>query len=152
MQQFAVQSRDVRWALGCVNPRPAARGSQEAGFTQPRDHTLAGPCSFHFQELYPPLIVRSRFRPHPRSPPPKCTDMQYSLVLSAAVPRRKKGGHVGNQLREGLPRQTPRCQSGKLQAMFTHFFGNVISSILRVITRAVLRLRLWRTFISRRRL
>ena len=24
------------WSLGCVNLRPAARGSQEAGFTQPR--------------------------------------------------------------------------------------------------------------------
>ena len=31
-----------RWALGCVNSPPAARGSQEAGFTQPMD--LADPC------------------------------------------------------------------------------------------------------------
>ena len=31
-------------ALGCVNsPSPAARGIQEAGFTQPRDHLLADP-------------------------------------------------------------------------------------------------------------
>ena len=30
--------------LGCVNSHPAARGSQEAGFTQPRYHTLAEPC------------------------------------------------------------------------------------------------------------
>ena len=26
---------------GCVNSRPAARGSQDAGFTQPREHFLA---------------------------------------------------------------------------------------------------------------
>ena len=32
------------WSLGCVNSRPAARGSQEAGFTQPRDHSFAQPC------------------------------------------------------------------------------------------------------------
>ena len=32
------------WSLGCVSSRPAARGSQEAGFTQPRDHSLAQPC------------------------------------------------------------------------------------------------------------
>ena len=33
-----------RWSLGCVNLLPAARGNQEAGFTQPRDHLLADPC------------------------------------------------------------------------------------------------------------
>ena len=32
--------------VGCVNsPPPAARGSQEAGFTQPRAHLLADPCN-----------------------------------------------------------------------------------------------------------
>ena len=31
-------------SLGCVNLRPAARESQEAGFTQPRDHLKADPC------------------------------------------------------------------------------------------------------------
>ena len=33
------------WALGCVNPPPAARGSQEAGFTKPRAHLVADSCS-----------------------------------------------------------------------------------------------------------
>ena len=32
-------------ALGCVNSHPAARGSQKAGFTQPRVHSLAHPCT-----------------------------------------------------------------------------------------------------------
>ena len=32
------------WALGCVNSPPAARESQEAGFMQPRVHSLAHPC------------------------------------------------------------------------------------------------------------
>ena len=27
--------------LGCVNPRPVAKGSQEVGFTQPRAHLIA---------------------------------------------------------------------------------------------------------------
>ena len=31
-------------SLGCVNSRTAARGSKEAGFAQPRDHSLADPC------------------------------------------------------------------------------------------------------------
>ena len=30
-----------RWTLGCVNSLPVARGSQEAGFTQPRAYLLA---------------------------------------------------------------------------------------------------------------
>ena len=29
------------WSLGCVNSLPAARGSQEVGFTQPMDHSFA---------------------------------------------------------------------------------------------------------------
>ena len=29
------------WSLGCVNSLPAARGSQEVGFMQPRDHSFA---------------------------------------------------------------------------------------------------------------
>ena len=32
------------WSLGCVNSHPAARGSQEVWFTQPRDHSFAQPC------------------------------------------------------------------------------------------------------------
>ena len=31
-----VQGSSKRWAVGCVQSCPAARGSQEAGFTQPR--------------------------------------------------------------------------------------------------------------------
>ena len=35
------------WSLGCVNHAPAAREScQDAGITQPRDHSLAYPCMF----------------------------------------------------------------------------------------------------------
>ena len=33
-------------SLGCVNACPAARRSQEAGFTQPRDHLIAHPCTY----------------------------------------------------------------------------------------------------------
>ena len=33
------------WALGCVKRAPAARGGQDAGITQPRDHFLADPCT-----------------------------------------------------------------------------------------------------------
>ena len=39
-----VQGWAKEWSLGCMNLRPAARGSQEAGFTQPRDNYLAPPC------------------------------------------------------------------------------------------------------------
>ena len=31
----------IRWALGYVDSRLAAKGSQEAGFTQPRAHLIA---------------------------------------------------------------------------------------------------------------
>ena len=35
-------------ALGCVNSHPAARGSQKAGFTQPRAHNIAQLCTLHY--------------------------------------------------------------------------------------------------------
>ena len=40
-----IQGSAKRRALGCVNSLPAARGGQEAGFTQPRAHLLADPCT-----------------------------------------------------------------------------------------------------------
>ena len=36
-----VQGWAKEWSLGCVYSPPAAKGSQEAGFTQPRDHCFA---------------------------------------------------------------------------------------------------------------
>ena len=39
-----VQGSAKRLSLGCMNSLPAARGSQEAGFTQPRSHTSGDPC------------------------------------------------------------------------------------------------------------
>ena len=40
-----MQGRAKERALGCVNSPSAARGSQKAGFTQPRDHSFAQPCN-----------------------------------------------------------------------------------------------------------
>ena len=37
--------------LGCMNSCPAARGSQEAGFTQPRDHFYS-PALYRYAEKY----------------------------------------------------------------------------------------------------
>ena len=31
--------------LGCVKRAPLARGDQEVGITQPKDHSLADPCT-----------------------------------------------------------------------------------------------------------
>ena len=45
MDPYSVQGSSKRWALGCVNSPPAARGSQEAGITQPRAHLLADSCT-----------------------------------------------------------------------------------------------------------
>ena len=38
-----LQTLAKRWALGSVNSHSVARGSEEAGFTQPRAHLLADP-------------------------------------------------------------------------------------------------------------
>ena len=43
----SVRGSAKRWDLGCVNSPPTARGSQEAGFTQPRVHLLADPCTMY---------------------------------------------------------------------------------------------------------
>ena len=42
----SIQGWAKEWSLGCVNSCPAARGSQEAGFTQPRDHSFAQPGTY----------------------------------------------------------------------------------------------------------
>ena len=44
---MAVQGSAKGWSLLSRLPElaPAARGSQEAGFTQPRDHLIADPCT-----------------------------------------------------------------------------------------------------------
>ena len=51
-----IQRWAKEWALGCVNSPPAAGGSQEAGFTQPRAHSFAQPCicpnSMHWRVAY----------------------------------------------------------------------------------------------------
>ena len=39
-----IQNWAKEWALGFVNSPPAAGGSQEAGFPQPRAHSFAQPC------------------------------------------------------------------------------------------------------------
>ena len=46
-----IQGWAKEWSLGCVNSPPAARESQEAGFTQPRVHFLAHPCMVWSQRL-----------------------------------------------------------------------------------------------------
>ena len=71
-----VQGLAKEWSLGCVNLPPAARGSQQAGFTQPRDHYFAQPRS------QPPSLCQ-------RPPTPLfCQNTTYS-VRSAEKELRK---------------------------------------------------------------
>ena len=46
MRTNSIQGLTKRWSLGCVNSRPAARGSQDVGIVQLRDPFLADPCIF----------------------------------------------------------------------------------------------------------
>ena len=55
-----VQRWTKRWALGCVNLRPAAIESQEAGFAQPRAHLLSDPCN---TKCAPPLHLHLLLTP-----------------------------------------------------------------------------------------
>ena len=56
-----VQGSAIRWALGCVNLPPAARGSLEAGITQPRAQLLADPSCTCFS--FTPLVCTlNRYR------------------------------------------------------------------------------------------
>ena len=48
-----VQGSAKEWSLGCVKRAPVARGGHDAGITQPRDHSLADPCS-RVVVLHPP--------------------------------------------------------------------------------------------------
>ena len=47
------------WALGCVNSPPAAGGSDEAGFTQPRAHFFAQPCIYFRVTNFTPVFSAS---------------------------------------------------------------------------------------------
>ena len=49
-----IQGSAKRWAVGCVNSLPAARGSQEADVTKPRVHLLADPCTHERTTLESP--------------------------------------------------------------------------------------------------
>ena len=42
--KISLQRCSKKWFLGCVNSRPTARGSQEAGFTQPKNDLLEHIC------------------------------------------------------------------------------------------------------------
>ena len=41
MRNFCAEMREREWTLGCVNSLLAARGSEEVGFTQPRESSFA---------------------------------------------------------------------------------------------------------------
>ena len=43
--QVTLQGSAKERSLGCVKRAPAARGGQDAGITQPKDHPLANPCT-----------------------------------------------------------------------------------------------------------
>ena len=45
LDEVIIQGSAKEWSLGCVKRAPAARGGQDAGITQPRDHSLADPCN-----------------------------------------------------------------------------------------------------------
>ena len=49
-------------SLGCVNSHPAARGSQEAGFTQPRTHSFVHPCTGRAGVIFLILKVALKLR------------------------------------------------------------------------------------------
>ena len=51
---MGVQGWAKKWCLGCVNSCPASRRSQVAGFTQPRSHLVADPCT----------VIINYFDPH----------------------------------------------------------------------------------------
>ena len=40
-ENFDLHGSAKEWSLGCVNSPSTARGTQEAGFTQPKDHSFA---------------------------------------------------------------------------------------------------------------
>ena len=51
---FYIQGSAKSWPFGCVNSRPATGGSQEAGFTQPREHLIVDPSS-----LMPNCVIKA---------------------------------------------------------------------------------------------
>ena len=78
----SVESTAIRWALGCVNSRLAATGSQDAGFTQPRVHLIALLC---MQGTY---TTEVNFMHVPISifPAPGHTEMRFNRGLVKFLP------------------------------------------------------------------
>ena len=46
ISKIYVQGLAKEWFIGCVKHAPAVRGGQDAEITQPRDYSLANPCTF----------------------------------------------------------------------------------------------------------
>ena len=72
---------NYRWVLGCVNLLPAARGSQEGGFTLARAHLLADPSTssadvvvltlqLHLMQPTPLVLIPPSLTTV--APPPQC--------------------------------------------------------------------------------
>ena len=83
--KYYIQSWAIRWALGCVNSHPAARGSQEVGFTQPRAHLIAHRCT------YLHLLLLSSF-----PPPENGSTKNYSAQCGITI-YDKKGTGIDHQ-------------------------------------------------------
>ena len=66
MRLCNIQGLAKRWALGYSNSPPAARRSQEAGFTQPRYHLLANTCTLYYYNGKP--AIRLSHVPSNRKP------------------------------------------------------------------------------------
>ena len=55
-----VQGSVKEWSLGCVIPASLPALATGAHFTQPRDHSLANPCTRHARNKYEKLFCRCR--------------------------------------------------------------------------------------------
>ena len=89
-----VQSRAKEWSLCCVNSPPVARGSQEAGFTQPTDQSLAL-CEFFCRKLFQFQVW----------------DSEFPLAMKLALEfRTLKEGCADEEFRAGRLRSRPLLQ------------------------------------------
>ena len=106
-RSWEVQGSTNEWSLGCVNSRPVARGSQEAGFTQPTDHFLADPCMYfcrgsQISDRRPPLQTPLIY---------SCSFYHIVIAIALELPSRTQLAHIVYEM-EVFKLRPPKRRSG----------------------------------------
>ena len=115
-----VQGSAKRRALGCVNSPLVARGSQEVGITQPRDHSLADPCT---------LTTTTNPLPSPASSLPQLAAAIPWARCAPTASRRRAGACASPASRASSATRVPTARGCRAEAAMDVSGGRLLIHI-----------------------